>query len=127
MKIKAITLWQTWPAINRFAAISTPGDVRYAVKKSRRLLEPHWQDILTYIKDDLEQRKWTPGPTGLPVASDPFWKRLEADVLQKEIEIELYQFPEHRMADVDGLSANDEENLSLLFLEEAKPDAEKAE
>jgi hypothetical protein len=120
--INGHTLWRSWGAVQKASAANAPGTFRYALKKSKRVLDPHWQDILDFIKDDLAEHAWTPQPNGLPAPGDPFWPRLD-EVLAKDITVDLHRFSEEALSGVDGLSVADEEALDFLVLKPAKEDA----
>lgn len=123
--ITGLTLWRSWATVQKASGLNAPGAFRYALKKSLRGLEPHWKDILEFIAEDRAEHGWEAQPNGLPVFPNDFYSRLD-EVLARPIEVALHRFDESLLAGVDGLSVNDEANLSFLFLI-PEPEPAKAE
>lgn len=118
--ITGFQLWHGWPVLMGLAAQKIPGQVRYALKKSIRSLEPHWQDILEFIRDDREEYGWEATPNGLPAFPNPFYGRIDA-MLEQDMTVDVHQVPEDLLALVDDLSIDDEKKISFLFMDAIPP------
>ena len=124
MEIQYFLIWKSKPILEKLFMTSESGKLRRRCKHNVKQMQPFWDDIIEWIKADREEHEWEAQPNGFPVDGDEFYKRFEGFLLSTDemVEYTPYIFSEELMEFADGITGEQELDISWLFTENQRQD-----
>jgi len=125
MEIQYYLIWKSKPILEKLFMTSESGKLRRRCKHNVKQMQPFWDDIIEWIKADKEEHKWEPLPgKEWPPDGDAFYKRFEDFLLSTDemVEYTPYTFSEELMEFADGITGQQELDISWLFTENEQRD-----
>ena len=113
MKTSLLLGWNLFHIIKKALGTTTKGAARYPLGQNLKRLQVHYESAIDWIKNDKIDFKWD----GDFAPSDAdFQSRFDAFLKDERIEFEPYRFKDSVMEFVDGINADEEALISILFI-----------